>query len=149
MSQTSISEVSFNSSVGAYYSTFWKSEGWGGREPNHDERARLDVINKLIDQHVYRGQPLAKILDVGCGRGWLTHQVRKYGSAHGLEAVPEAVEIARQTFPDLRFSVADLTRLNRAELEQFGHADLIVCSEVVEHVLDREKPQFFGGLSDL
>ncbi|MFC7140843.1 methyltransferase domain-containing protein [Halosimplex aquaticum] len=55
--------------------------------------------------------PGERVLDLGCGTGHLTAEIAdavgESGSAVGVDQSPEMVEQARETYPDLRFEVAD------------------------------------------
>lgn len=132
-----------------YYTRLWNSAEWGGPHPNHDEQLRWGAIKKLIERYIYRGRPLEKILDVGCGRGWLTDQLQYYGETQGLEVVPEAVEIAKKLFPKYTFCIANTSTLTMAEQQRFGNADLVVSSEVIEHIPNTEKLSFLCGIHRL
>lgn len=49
-----------------------------------------------------------RVLDLGCGTGYLTHQIKLLGSiVTGADASPEMIEKARHTYPDVDFVVAD------------------------------------------
>jgi SAM-dependent methyltransferase len=81
-------------------------------------------------------RPLAftSVLDIGCGQGALLTTLRSefpHIEPHGVDISPVAVELARKRVPDGRFWVLDTVkdRLN----EKF---DLVVCSEVIEHIPD-------------
>ena len=67
-----------------------------------------------------------KILDLGCGRGWLTEILSKYGDIIGIDL---SVNFAKRTFPHLEFKQANII-LNRIE----GNYDIVVSSEVIEHL---------------
>jgi SAM-dependent methyltransferase len=56
------------------------------------------------------GQPVA---DLGCGPGHVTAHLDSLGvSAFGVDLSPKMVEIARWTYPDLRFEVGSMTALD-------------------------------------
>ena len=53
-------------------------------------------------------KPGERMLDLGCGTGYLTHQIKLLGGlVTGADASPEMIEKARETYPDVDFTVAD------------------------------------------
>lgn len=111
--------------------------------PNEDEMLRWTVVESFIKSASLKDhEPL--ILDVGSGRGWLTNLLSRHGRATGLEPVEIVVRHARKLFPGLTFVVGTLDRF----LSQFPSAkvDLIVMSEVFEHIPDAHKPAMVGKL---
>jgi 2-polyprenyl-3-methyl-5-hydroxy-6-metoxy-1,4-benzoquinol methylase len=128
-----------------FYRSFWRSRHWGAIEPNADERARLAAIEELLEDCALPEKP--RILDLGCGRGWLSRELAKYGEVLGTDVVAAAVERARELFPNLSFRHGDLRDLlDSPGRESF---DLVVSSEVIEHVADADKPGFLGGIYQL
>jgi SAM-dependent methyltransferase len=64
------------------------------------------------------GQPVA---DLGCGPGHVTAHLDSLGvSAFGVDLSPKMVEIARQTYPNLRFEVGSMTALDLTDGELGG-----------------------------
>jgi 2-polyprenyl-3-methyl-5-hydroxy-6-metoxy-1,4-benzoquinol methylase len=136
--------------VNEFYSNFWSSEAWGKPEPNDDEQLRAQAIVRFIENSVLPSSGRAgnlKILDLGCGRGWLTSLLSKYGSVLGIDPVPAAIERARVLFPRLEFRAAESGDLVSQGFE--GQFDLIVSSEVIEHVVDEQKPEFVSNIHRL
>ena len=76
------------------------------------------------------------ILDVGCASGWFLYQLKKrYPKAKcfGVDIYKEGVMYGRKKYPKLTLKVADAHALPF----KAGMFDLVVCTEVLEHV---EKP---------
>ena len=132
-----------------YYAKFWSSEAWGTAQPNNDEKLRAAAITKLIEEFVIPGSNAAslRILDLGCGRGWLTSLLANYGSVLGIDPVPASIERAKTLFPKLDVRVAESANLISEGFE--GQFDLIVSSEVIEHVVNNRKPEFVRNLNRL
>jgi len=90
-----------------------------------------------VDRHFRRvcdflaPSPSDHVLEVGCGRGFLTRQVRQVAPATvGVDVNPEAV--ANAVAPGLR--VMDAQHLAFAD----GHFDKIYSFHVIEHILNLE-----------
>jgi ubiquinone/menaquinone biosynthesis C-methylase UbiE len=80
------------------------------------------------------------MLDAGCGSGVYSFTLATDERVRYIDAIDMTKECihhaaAINTFPHLAFQIADLTRLNFVE-ESF---DLVLCSDVLEHVEDDEK----------
>jgi 2-polyprenyl-3-methyl-5-hydroxy-6-metoxy-1,4-benzoquinol methylase len=84
-------------------------------------------------------QPLAgkRVLDAGCGNGFWSDQIRARGAAEvvGIDGSSSGIEIARATYPGIRFEQQLLTETVLQELrcEPF---DAVIAVEVIEHVFD-------------
>lgn len=127
-----------------YYETLWRSERWGSDRPNRDEADRLRAIRSLVagvrlSPHGER----PRILDLGCGRGWLSAQLADLGDVTGLDPLDASIVRARELFPDLNWITGTTSDLIEAGEPAF---DLIVSSEVVEHVPDAEKSRFLADV---
>ena len=93
--------------------------------------ARPDVVRMIVHE-------LALVLDVGCGAGLTAKLIRdRYPNAHvfGIEADPK---LARQAC-EHSTSVFE-GPLNdegiRSQIKDSGPYDLIICADVLEHMLD-------------
>lgn len=76
-------------------------------------------------------------LDVGCGGGLLAEPLARLGAAvTGIDPVPEAIEAARWHAEETGVTVAYETMGIEAMVAAGRRFDLVVASEVVEHVPD-------------
>lgn len=85
-----------------------------------------------------------KILEVGCGHGYLTYALNNSGfDATGLDVSSKAIESAKSNFGD-KFICADLTSYVLSSNEKY---DLVIATEVIEHV--NEPVQFIENCLNL
>lgn len=135
-----------------YVNLFVRSPAWSGPLPNEDERARWIRIARCLDivagtRAENGGAASLRMLDVGCGRGWLTNLASAYGRCEGVEPVGEVVDHARRLFPHLPFYVGTADSIARRP--DFEPYDVVIASEVIEHVPDDAKAEFMEGLAGL
>lgn len=126
-----------------YEKLFIHTLDWNKPFPNLEEWQRWLIVRSFIEEHIieditHHNRLKFQILDIGCGRGWLTNLCSTYGEITGIEPVKKVVKYAKTLFPvlDIRCQTADEL------LEQQLQYDLIVCSEVIEHIPDLQKDSF-------
>ncbi len=134
-----------------YENLFVRNSLWNTPTPNIEEALRWEVIDKLVkevqEQYISGNDKSLKILDLGCGRGWLTNLLTKYGEAIGVEPVKEVVVHAKKMFPSINFiSGTSKDLLNDGKKGAFH---LVVSSEVIEHIPDKDKNDFVQDIYDL
>jgi GT2 family glycosyltransferase/glycosyltransferase involved in cell wall biosynthesis/Flp pilus assembly protein TadD len=135
-----------------YVNLFVNQPAWSTPHPNADESARWSKIAAFLE-HILRrtrqselGKQL-RMIEVGCGRGWLTNLASMYGTCEGIEPVAGVIEHARRLFPHLTFDACTADRvLRRADFKPY---DVVLCSEVIEHVPYQEKSAFIAQLAEL
>jgi GT2 family glycosyltransferase/Flp pilus assembly protein TadD len=135
-----------------YVNLFVNAPFWSTPQPNADEAARWSKIAAFLEyilRQVRRSEPdrRLRILDVGCGRGWLTNLATMYGTCEGIEPVAGVVEYARRLFPHLRFEAG--TAESVLERPDFSPYDVVLTSEVIEHVPHGHKETFLSQLAQL
>jgi len=133
----------------AYYRELWASDRWGAGAPNSDEAARAGRIVELIDSQVLPalGGKRLRILDLGCGRGWLTAVLASRGEVLGIDPTPAGVARAQELFPELRFECSGTRELLASRGP--GQFDLVVSSEVIEHVPEADQAGFLRDIHAL
>lgn len=81
---------------------------------------------------------VASILDAGCGEGFTMNRLIKNGigkKIEGVEYSEEAINFGKKLFPDLTIKQASIYNLPY----QNNSFDLILCTEVLEHLEDPAK----------
>ena len=84
----------------------------------------------IFDALVKTGLTGPRILDFGCGSGWLTNILAMFGPTVGVELSPHAVETATRRFPAAKFEASDVFKWQHPA----GSFDVVVSQEVLEHV---------------
>jgi SAM-dependent methyltransferase len=102
----------------------------GGVHPKH----RLTRYHDFFVERVERGE---RVLDVGCGKGELAHDLAERGGASvvGIDVLSEKIAFARERFahPQVEYAEADVYGFESGE-----PFDAVVLSNVLEHLAERE-----------
>jgi len=88
----------------------------------------LDILNSL-NLH----QP--RILDVGCGTGWLASNLIDYGKVIGTDIANRAIDIAKRHVPEADFFTGDFLTLDLGRRT----FDVLVSMEVFSHVENKQE----------
>ena len=107
----------------------WNRKHRTGHADTFMDRQR-DKAVELAQQLGLRG---ARILDVGCGTGWLSAALSPFGEVTGTDLSEGAVEEARNAHPKVAFHCGDFL-----SLPLVGPFDLIVSADVLAHVADQQ-----------
>lgn len=131
-----------------YKNMFIDNPSWNKPEPNSEEVLRWNIIKDFINiiKKDYENKTI-EILDLGSGRGWLTNLLSDYGNVLGIEPVKPVVEYAKKMFPNINFICGKTNDLLRNK--NHNKYDVIVTSEVIEHILDKDKEQFIKDINKL
>ena len=85
------------------------------------------------------------LIDIGCAEGQGSDYLKAVlglRSALGVDGSQSAIETARESFPDCRFSVVDLQR------EPLEPADIVYCSNVLQLFEERDHGELLGKVID-
>lgn len=100
-------------------------------------RLMKNFYNTFIDS--VKDEDISTLVDVGCGEGHLTNILTAYFKNNGknvsitaLEYEPETVDLANKLYTSLNVKKGDILNLE-------GNYDLLISSEVLEHIDDFDK----------
>ena len=83
------------------------------------------------------GRPIARVLDVGCGGGFLLEELARRGySGTGIDLSPESVAIANQRLDEIGAADRLKAEVGSAYEPPAGPYDLVTLTDVLEHLED-------------
>lgn len=94
--------------------------------------AILDTIHSIM---LEKKLQKPRILDLGCGVGWLSAMLGLIGPTVGVELSDTAVREAAQRWPYVEFRQADIMSWEYPQ----GAFDIVVSQEVIEHIEDQAR----------
>lgn len=108
-----------------YYSARWSEAGPAGT-------LALARCAAVLEELAALQLAAPRIVDLGCGNGWLTAILNQFGSVVGID---QTVDGAIARYPWIRFVKGDIDQWS-ARIEP---ADVVVSQEVIEHVVDQDR----------
>jgi len=112
----------------AFYDERWRSFAFA-------DALKLERCAAILKALSETGIATPRVIELGCGAGWLTAILGLFGPAEGVELSPLAVEEASKRFGHVRFRQVDLGRWDPPR-ERF---DVVVSHEVIEHLEDQRR----------
>jgi len=115
----------------AYYDR-WNENHRAGQLSEIDVEIRVRGMHVLEHVRALRIQQ-PKILEVGCGTGWLTESLQELGSVTAIDLSPRAIEIARTRGINAGFIAGDFFQQDFT-LQAY---DVVICIETLFYVSDQ------------
>jgi len=104
---------------------------------NGYQQFRHEALVNFLRKNL-RDEELNNIVDVGCGSGDLLESVRlefNVGTALGIDFIEKVLQMARNNFPELKFSLSALPKLPVSK----DSADMVIVSEVLYYLSDEDR----------
>jgi 2-polyprenyl-3-methyl-5-hydroxy-6-metoxy-1,4-benzoquinol methylase len=100
-------------------------------EPSHQH------LYPSVSRFLQNVPPGSIVMDAGCGNGSFIalFQDRQW-QLHGSDLSPTGIELARKTYPNINFFLADAQSLYADFLNTVGPVDIVISTEVIEHIYD-------------
>lgn len=109
--------------------------GYEYRAANHE--VSHAYLKPTVDKFLKNVPPGSVVIDLGCGNGsFLSLFQDRHWRLFGSDFSPSGIQFARTTFPNITFVLADAERPAGDLLQQAGLADVIISTEVIEHLYD-------------
>jgi 2-polyprenyl-3-methyl-5-hydroxy-6-metoxy-1,4-benzoquinol methylase len=110
-----------------YYNNRWS-------QLTYLNKLQIQRLNEILQaiQKINLANP--KILDFGCGDGWLTSILNHIGPTLGIDLSDKAVNLAKKMYPTAEFFYGNVFQYP-FEKESFN---IVISQEVIEHVLNQE-----------
>lgn len=110
---------------------FW-DEAWNRVSKPHKELPKLPYIHEVTRK--LKKYQVKKVLDLGCGSGWLSIFISRYNfDVTGIDVAKPAIELgkawAKEDNSNVNFLVSDLLNLPFKERS----FDAVICNSVLEH----------------
>lgn len=81
--------------------------------------------------NLYKGRSFDKLLDAGCSYGYgVSHFGIVAEELHGIDPQKEAIEVAKERYPNISFKVGYLEEIPHDD----SFFDSVICLDVIEHV---------------
>jgi 2-polyprenyl-3-methyl-5-hydroxy-6-metoxy-1,4-benzoquinol methylase len=122
--------------------SFWNS--WNGifldGQRNQISQRQAVIVEQWL---ATLGRTDLSIMEVGCGTGWMSERLARFGTVTATDLADEILAAARVRLPHVTFLAGDIFEQTFAP----GGAEVVVTLEVLSHVRDQEA--FLERLADL
>lgn len=116
----------------------WNADTARESKLGEPSRRQAELIESWLEQH---GRPDMRLLDAGCGTGWMSERMKRFGEVTAIDLADAVIEQARRRVPGVTFLVGDLSS-EELGTESF---DVVVSLEVLSHIVD--KSAFLGRIA--
>jgi 2-polyprenyl-3-methyl-5-hydroxy-6-metoxy-1,4-benzoquinol methylase len=121
---------------------FWNE--WNASNREKDVAAvSLEQANVVLSWLRALDRTDLRIIDVGCGAGWLCRRLTSFGRVTGTDLSDEVLSRAAQRLPEVSFIAGDFMALDLG----LASYDVVVTLEVLPHVADQ--PMFLAKIAGL
>ncbi|QFG21824.1 trans-aconitate 2-methyltransferase [Actinomadura sp. WMMB 499] len=109
-----------------------------------DELAAKPLDRAMLDAFAERVRP-GPVADIGCGPGRITAYLHARGvEAFGIDLSPRMIEVARETYPDLRFEAGSMLDPDVAGVPDGSLRGLVAWYSII-HVPEERLPEVLAG----
>jgi 2-polyprenyl-3-methyl-5-hydroxy-6-metoxy-1,4-benzoquinol methylase len=112
------------------YWTAWNASYVGTQRGAISQRQAQIIGRWLVDLK----RTDMRILEVGCGTGWMVDRMRPFGEVAGTDLSEAVLAVAQQSIPGARFIAGDFMTSDWPG----KHYDVVVTMEVLSHVSNQE-----------
>ena len=117
------------------FETMYQNESKENFDSWHQDDTRQ--LQRKIDMAILEDYNFEKIIDIGCGKGSLSHLLKKKNNyVLGLDISQTAVNIAQERFPDIDFLSTDVNQIENFSslMNKMGGVNLVFTSEVFSYI---------------
>jgi 2-polyprenyl-3-methyl-5-hydroxy-6-metoxy-1,4-benzoquinol methylase len=111
---------------------FWNSWNATHRESRQPGVQIVQRAVRIIEVLRRLGVRDARLLEAGCGTGWMSDRLTEFGSVTGCDLAEDVIARARTHYPSVTFLAGDILSI---DLEH--EYDVVTCMEVLSHVYDQ------------
>lgn len=109
---------------------FWNHWNASQRDPEKLNQRTLNRGETIVELIRSLGLDNPKILDFGCGTGWLSERIAQFGPVTGVDLAADVIAAAQSRAPQVKFLAGDLFLVPLPN----AYYDIIISQEVIAHI---------------